>query len=318
MENLAYGFTKEEVTWEKGTREQPAFGGLDENIVYINSEGFRGSEFSKTKLDNTYRIFTMGGSTTFGSGVLDHQTFPFYLQEFYDQANLPVKVEVINAGWPFKWSYTEIQLIKMTLLDYEPDLFIVFDGWNDLRKENAGVESASALKWKQRWMDACERGKLQGFDTIITLQPAVNTGKKILTNQELESKLKTEKQGILENYPLYIEQLAELNKHCTVTADLTGIFNNVEEPIFWDEVHTGPKGNHIIAEKIYYLSLPIVREKIMNWDSKIDFKDTSNGEFESDLILTESNETLEDFYFTLRAVISSYKTPRVFPLIFES
>ena len=29
---------------------------------------------------------------------MDHQTFPFYLQEFYNQTNLGVKVEVINAG----------------------------------------------------------------------------------------------------------------------------------------------------------------------------------------------------------------------------
>ena len=53
--------------------------------VTINSEGFRGPEITKSKPDNTFRIFTVGGSTTIGAGVLDHQTYPFYLQEkFHD------------------------------------------------------------------------------------------------------------------------------------------------------------------------------------------------------------------------------------------
>jgi len=71
------------LTWIPGTRG--AYGGIDESIVHLNSEGFRGPEFSKSKPENTFRIFTVGGSTTFGSGVLDDQTWSYYLQEMYDQ-----------------------------------------------------------------------------------------------------------------------------------------------------------------------------------------------------------------------------------------
>ena len=36
--------------------------------VNLNSHGFRGDDFSKTKPSNMYRIFMLGGSTMFGSG----------------------------------------------------------------------------------------------------------------------------------------------------------------------------------------------------------------------------------------------------------
>ena len=255
LENLGYGFTEQRLSWERGTR---LIHGIDEKVVYINSEGFRGPEFTKDKMLNTYRIFVIGGSTTFGSGVLDNQTFPYYLQTMFDEANLNFKVEVINAGWPFSWSLTETDLIKSTLLEYEPDQFIVFDGWNDLVQVKKAHQKASATKWKDRWMEICELGNQQSFDTIITLQPAVNTGKQILTTQEFEWKIKLENEGLLQNYSAYVEQLEELAKYCSKTADLRGIFNDVEAPIFFDQIHVGPKGNQIIAENMFQLSLPIL------------------------------------------------------------
>ena len=74
LESLAYGFTKQEISWTPGTRMAEQFGGIDENVVNMNSEGFRGSEFTKNKPEKTYRIFILGGSTTFGSVALDNQT----------------------------------------------------------------------------------------------------------------------------------------------------------------------------------------------------------------------------------------------------
>ena len=71
----------------------------DTNVIYsINSQGFRGPEFSETKPDGVYRIFVVGGSTTFGTGVYDDQTFPSYLQKLFDQSNFDFNIEVINAG----------------------------------------------------------------------------------------------------------------------------------------------------------------------------------------------------------------------------
>ncbi len=98
IESLAYGFTQEKISWEEGTRILEKFGGFDENLVYINSHGFRGPEFTKIKSEDTIRIFVLGGSTTFGIGVFDNQTYPYYLQTMFDKSKLNFKVEVINSS----------------------------------------------------------------------------------------------------------------------------------------------------------------------------------------------------------------------------
>ena len=113
------------------------------------------------------------------------------LQQLYDQTDLDFKVEVINTGWPGWNSKTETNTIQTRLLGFDPDLFIVYDGWNDMRKERKNESGYSATEWKERWMEICVMGKQYDFDTIITLQPLVGTGEKILTAQEYEYKIKT-------------------------------------------------------------------------------------------------------------------------------
>jgi len=105
------------------------------STVNINSDGFRGSEITKEKSENTYRIFVVGGSTTFGVGATsDLTTIPGFLQKKFDDANLNFKVEVINAGIPKAYSFTETYYIENILLEYDPDLFIIYDGWNDISR----------------------------------------------------------------------------------------------------------------------------------------------------------------------------------------
>jgi lysophospholipase L1-like esterase len=103
--------------------------------ININSHGFRGSEFSAIKPENTYRIFVVGGSTTFGTGTTsDSTTIPGYLQEKFDNEQFPKKIEVINAGISGLFSGTEVGLIREQILEFNPDLLIIYDGWNDIAK----------------------------------------------------------------------------------------------------------------------------------------------------------------------------------------
>jgi len=101
--------------------------------VNINSFGFRGSEISMEKPADTFRIFVVGGSTTFGSAATsDDNTVPGYLQKKFDMIDLGLNVEVINAGTVGAYSKTEAPFVKDVLFDFDPDLIIVFDGWNDV------------------------------------------------------------------------------------------------------------------------------------------------------------------------------------------
>ena len=98
--------------------------------INVNSDGFRGDELQNNP---DYRIFVIGGSTMFGAGsTSDSTTISGYLQEKISAQFPKYNIEIINAGIPKAYSFTESNLIKNKLLEYNPDLLIIYDGWNDL------------------------------------------------------------------------------------------------------------------------------------------------------------------------------------------
>lgn len=101
--------------------------------ININSNSFRGDELQKNP---DYRIFTIGGSTMFGVGsTSDSTTISGFLQKKISDQLSEYNIEVINAGMPKAYSLTETNLIKNKLLSYNPDLLIIYDGWNDLDRD---------------------------------------------------------------------------------------------------------------------------------------------------------------------------------------
>lgn len=287
------------------TRATPKMG-----LIHINSEGFRGPEFSIIKPENNYRIFIVGGSTAFGSGSFDNQTSAAYLQGRFDDAGLGF-TEVINAGLGSAWSKTETKMIKENLLKYDPDLFIVYDGYNDMR--SSSFNDGAEIIWKERWAEICDLGENYDFETIITLQPFLGAGNKILTKTESQIYIDKVIPEHLEEYQLYAEQLAELNEHCAKVADLRGVLDLVPESIYYDAVHVVALGNKIVADHFYELSLPLVLQKI---DEPISSGkrnvSSTKGLLDDKLDPEDSNSLLEKSYGTVEMLISSYKTPRAF------
>jgi len=103
------------------------------DTITVNSDGFRGNELLT---NSDYRIFVIGGSTTFGAGATsDSKTIPYILQEKINEVFPDQNIEVINAGIPNAYSHTESFLIKEKILSYSPDLLIIYDGWNDLAQD---------------------------------------------------------------------------------------------------------------------------------------------------------------------------------------
>ena len=225
-------------------------------VIHTNSDGFRGYEITLEKPENTYRIFMVGGSTTYGDGIEDAGTMPFFLQKKFSSLDLGFDVQVINAGIPRAFSEGEVKLIKDRLLQYEPDLFVVYDGWNDSTNHVNG--NTDENKWFDRWREICNLGKDQGFDVVVTIQPLAGTGSRIMTHQEYQGYIISGNEAKIEVYPLYLEKLHGLNDYCTKTADLTGMFDYVTEPIYYDNGHQGARGSQIIAENIFKLILPIM------------------------------------------------------------
>lgn len=95
---------------------------------------FNKQQFPKEKKKETYRIFCLGGSTTFGRPYRDKTSFAGWLRELLPVADEQHHWEVINAGGISYASYRVVHLMK-ELAQYEPDLFIVYSGHNEFLEE---------------------------------------------------------------------------------------------------------------------------------------------------------------------------------------
>ena len=91
---------------------------------------FNPQKFLKDKPSRTYRIFCMGGSTTYGRPYDDTTSFCGWLRELLAAADDSRKWEVVNAGGISYASYRAAILME-ELARYEPDLFIIYSGHNE-------------------------------------------------------------------------------------------------------------------------------------------------------------------------------------------
>ena len=91
---------------------------------------FNRQEFPARKAANVTRVFCLGGSTTYGRPYTDATSFCGWLREFLAEADPSRQWEIINAGGISYASYRIVRLME-ELVEYEPDLFIVYTGHNE-------------------------------------------------------------------------------------------------------------------------------------------------------------------------------------------
>lgn len=101
-----------------------------------NKNLFNRQQFPQEKLPGTYRIFCVGGSTTYGRPYNDTTSFAGWLRELLPVADSRRRWEVINAGGISYASYRVVRLME-ELARYKPDLFIVYSGHNEFLEERS-------------------------------------------------------------------------------------------------------------------------------------------------------------------------------------
>ncbi|MBI3803850.1 MAG: tetratricopeptide repeat protein [Nitrospirae bacterium] len=92
--------------------------------------------FPKEKGRNSYRIFCLGGSTTYGHPYKDRFSFCGWLRAYLKAADPSRQWEVINAGGISYASYRVTHLMN-ELKQYQPDLFIVYSGQNEFLEQRS-------------------------------------------------------------------------------------------------------------------------------------------------------------------------------------
>ena len=270
--------------------------------ININSMGFRGEEFSIEKPENVYRIFMLGGSTMFGHGATsDQTTIPGYLQELFQNYSEGFDIEIINSGIQGADSFSELNLISKKLLNYSPDMIVVYDGWNDLRAEH------SVEQIENNWNSVCNLGNENGFDTIVVLQPIAGFGNKILTEQELDyskNGVNYNNQPLINsftNYEKYTNSIQTLSE-CSMSFNLRTVFDNETSAIYWDQGHVSDYGNNLVSKAIYAQIKEILPTKNL----------PATNNFQNKIMPEDS--TIETEF---RNLFSIYKTPLMINSIFS-
>jgi hypothetical protein len=95
---------------------------------------FNRQSFPRQKAPNTVRVFTLGGSTTYGRPYDDSTSFSGWLRELLPAADKSRHWEVINAGGISYASYRVAKLME-ELIRYQPDLFVIYTGHNEFLEE---------------------------------------------------------------------------------------------------------------------------------------------------------------------------------------
>jgi len=276
--------------------------------ININSHGFRGPDFSEEKELDVYRIFLVGGSTVFGSGLPDDTTISSFLQKKINNFDTGLKIEILNAGITSAYSYTEKYMIENHLIKFQPDLIIIYSGGNDshnrfgteynvpaissdvtktsssffeivkkiiydvdyrtpffvqasynLMLNNFPVSEGSKNQveelWTTRMAEVCKTNNDIGVKTMIFVQPMLGSGNKQLSASEKIEFEKAIQQNRMADTLEIINKISgsldKLEDICDKTSDFTMIFDNIDQPIFYDWIHTNSLGNKIIAEEIY-------------------------------------------------------------------
>ncbi len=99
------------------------------------------TSFAAQKGENVFRIFCLGGSTT--RGDFSDNRFPDLLAEMLSRSEVDKKIEVFNLGITTFNSYQVADFVA-ELIDYEPDLLIIYMGHNEIYGP-LGVGSSSQI-----------------------------------------------------------------------------------------------------------------------------------------------------------------------------
>lgn len=103
--------------------------------IQTNSLGLRGQPIQTKKPEGVFRIAVLGGSSVFGYLVPEGQDSCCVLEELLRDRGIPSgkRVEVLNGGVP-GFNMTQVRhRYEETIAPLDPDLVILYLGWNDSR-----------------------------------------------------------------------------------------------------------------------------------------------------------------------------------------
>lgn len=268
-------------TWYLGTGNQV----LDINLghSFLGKQGMYGFEMSGENNAHDMKIMILGGSTTDGA-LFPFRSWPQFLLDRAGGKN----VTIFNGGVVGYTSTQELIKLLRDILFMEPDMVIVYDGFNDMTAPS--VPGPFAFKELQKAMDYVDQHKdklwldlfAEGAMPYTGVEPKadkyeiwLNNIKKMRAICEVQgiqffaflqpvlyskaSRTKEEEGLLWSTWRInncyewaneFRSRIKSNEESCGYIHDLSHIFDK-EDGIYMDDCHVYERGNEMIAASIY-------------------------------------------------------------------
>lgn len=141
---------------------------------HINALGLRGPDRPVGKAPGSVRILCVGGSTTFGAGIVgDEKTWPARLESRLAELRPGLPIEVWNAGVPGYTTAENIIYLGLRLIDLGPDLVVFYEGYNDFKPNRHPGFRSDYSHWRDRAV-VPQRDFLDGFRIYTRLRSLID------------------------------------------------------------------------------------------------------------------------------------------------
>jgi len=244
----------------------------DNKLVFFNRQ-----QFPREKAPGTYRIFCLGGSTTYGRPYEDTTSFAGWLRELLPVADPRRHWEVINAGGVSYASYRVAHLMQELAL-YEPDLFIVYSGHNEFLEERtygalrdipAAIKSTVALLARTRTWAALNSllnrpGPLSRTesDGPVQLPGEVNAILDRSVGPELYKRDDGLRDQIVLHYRVSLERMVDIAKSAAADVIFVTPASNLKDCTPFKSQHTDgiAETDRLNSEELLATALELIRE----------------------------------------------------------
>jgi len=187
-----------------GFEYTPLWSGYDTGaFVSINSAGWRGKEFSRTKPAGTVRILGIGDSYTYGKAVGNDEIYLAQLERMLSEQG-GARYETINTGHDGVNTYEELRYFKKhDMMGLAPDVVVIgFTVSNDAELtfwDNRKI-LRSKLRDKSLMLDITESDWFRGLKRNSRIAGILGAGadwanKDLITRQAFKLRLKTYDEG---------------------------------------------------------------------------------------------------------------------------
>jgi tetratricopeptide (TPR) repeat protein len=247
----------------------------ENKLVFFNEQ-----RFAREKSPGTYRIFCLGGSTTFGRPYDDATSFAGWLRELLPVADSRRRWEVVNAGGISYASYRVVRLMEELAL-YEPDLFVIYSGHNEFLEERtygtlrdvpAAIRSAAALLARTRtWAAMSSVLKPQGAaprtkqDERAQLTAEVNTLLSRSAGLELYQRDDLLRDQILQHYRISLARMVDIARSAGADVIFVTPASNLKDTTPFKSQHTDGLGEADRARSQQLLAIALERMRESSW-----------------------------------------------------